>query len=472
MPPGRSSRQGIDADVDSAFGIRSVHDDDGVPTVRSANGSSSRRLHLLDHDDRAVVKLAVPVFFTLIAEPLYVLVDTAIVGRISTDALGGLALAGGVLIALTWMCGFLATGVTTQVAQRLGAGDRPGAQSAVAQGAWLAAIMSVVAVVAVESGGPVMLRALGGRGAVLDAATLYLRISALGIPAILFTLLALGWFRGSSDMRTPLRVAVSAALGNVVLEVIFVYGFGLGIAGSAWGTVIVQWCAVVVLARIVLRDVRPQRLHLAALRGLLAIGGAMLVRTGSMVATLVGATSVATRAGTQTLAAHQITAQTFSFLALAIDALAISTQSVFAEELGRGDVTTLGPMARRLVRLGALSGIVIGAGLAAVAYWLPAVFSPDAEVQHLARIALALLAVMQLSGAVVFTLDGVLMGAGRFTELAVAAVIAGAGFALVVGFGDELPGPRIATIWIALNMWMVLRVIGNGVVARRFLLAR
>jgi putative MATE family efflux protein len=419
-----------------------------------------------------VLKLAVPAFFTLIAEPLYVLVDTAIVGRISTDALGGLALAGGVLIAVTWMCGFLATGVTTQVAQRLGAGDRAGAASAVAQGAWLAAFLSVVAVAVIEAGGRSMLQALGGRGAVLDAAAVYLRISALGLPAILFTLLALGWFRGSTDMRTPLVVAVSAAIGNVVLEVIFVYGFDLGIAGSAWGTVIVQWCAVVVLGRVVLRDVRPERLHLAALRGLLAIGGAMLVRTGSMVATLVGATSVATRAGTQTLAAHQIAAQTFTFLALAIDALAISTQSVFATELGRGDVTTLEPMTRRLVRLGALSGVVIGCSLGVVAYWLPAVFTPDGDVQHLARIALALLAVMQLTGAIVFTLDGVLMGAGRFTELALAAVIAGAGFAGVVAFGDVLPGPRIATIWIALNTWMLLRMVGNGSVARRYLVTR
>jgi putative MATE family efflux protein len=397
---------------------------------------------------------------------VYILVDTAIVGRISTDALGGLALAGSVLVSISWLFGFLATGVTTQVGQRLGAGDRTGAESAVAQGAWLAAGLSLTSMAILLVLGPMILRLLGGTGDVLTNATTYLRISAFGVPAILFTFLALGWFRGTSNMRTPLIVAVTANVLNVVLEILLVFVFDLGIAGSAWGTVIVQWLSIVWLGAIVLRDVRPARLRRRELSGLVVIGGAMLLRTGSMIATMMYATSAATRGGKEVLGGHQIAIQTFSFLAFAIDALAISTQTVFAEELGRSEIARLRPLALRLVRLGAFAGLVLGIGLASVSMWLPKVFSPDGLVQNNARIALLLLAVMQVTGAVVFTLDGVLMGANLFGRLALVAVIAALAFALVLFVSGVFPGSRIVQIWVGLNAWMLARLIGNSWVAR------
>lgn len=421
-----------------------------------------------DQTDKRLLSAAVPVFFTLIAEPVYILVDTAIVGRISTAALGGLALAGSVMIALTWICGFLATGLTTQVAQRLGAGDRDGAETAFAQGVWLAGALSIVATIIVELAGPLMLEGLGGEREVLKNAETYLRISGFGIPAILFSLLALGWLRGSSNFRTPLVVAVVASITNVILEVLFVYGFDWGISGSAWGTVAVQWAAVLWLLRIVKGNVRLQRLRFGELRGLLAIGGAMLVRTGAMVATIIGATSVATRAGKLTLASHQVATQTFTFLALAIDALAISTQTLFAEEMGRGDATTLRSTARRLVRLGVIAGLLIGLVLAVVSPWLPGLFSPDVAVQNSAQVALLLLALMQVSGAFVFTLDGILMGANKFAQLAAVAVAGGCAFAVVVSLRTIVPGSRIAQVWIGMNVWMVVRAIGNALIAHRF----
>ncbi len=406
-------------------------------------------------------------FFTLIAEPVYILVDTAIVGRISTVALGGLALAGSVLVGVTWLFGFLATGVTTQVGQRLGSGDRAGAARAVAQGAWLALGLSTLTTAVLVVGGPTLLRLIGGEPDVIRDATTYLRVSALGVPAILFTFLCLGWLRGSSNMSTPLVVAVAANVINVVLELLFVFVFDWGIAGSAWGTVIAQWLSVLWLASVVLRDVRPQRLRVAELRGLLSIGGAMLLRTGSMIATITFATSAAARGGKSILGAHQIAIQTFSFLAFAIDALAISTQSVFAEELGRGDLNSLRPMTKRLVRLGGIAGVTLGCGLVAVSPWLPNLFSPDPLVQNNARRALLLLAVMQVTGAVVFTLDGVLMGANRFGQLAIVAMTAALAFAVTLAASGVLPGSRITQVWIGMNVWMAFRLVGNGIVARR-----
>ena len=174
-------------------------------TTRAAFGE-----RLFDATDRRLLRLAVPAFFTLIAEPLYIVVDTAVVGRISTAALGGLALAGTMLSASTWIFGFLATGVTTQVAQSRGAGDDTSGAEAVAQGAWVALVVSALTTLVLFFGGSWIAAKLGGKGDVLVAASTYIRIAAWGIPALLMSFLTIGWFRGIADTKTPLRVAIAA----------------------------------------------------------------------------------------------------------------------------------------------------------------------------------------------------------------------------------------------------------------------
>ena len=279
---------------------------------------------LLDATDRRLLRLAGPAFITLSAEPIYVLVDTAIVGHLGTTPLGGLAIAGTVLSTLTWLVMFLATGVTTQVGQRVGAGDQNGARSAVSQGLVAALGFGFGLAAIVAAAARPLARLVGGKNAVLDAGVSYLQVAALGMPAIALALLALGWYRGTENLRLPVQVAVGTNIANVVMELLFVWVFHWGIRGSAFATVIVQWSAVIVYGLALRGVIRFERPQSKALVALMKIGSALIVRTSMMVSTVAAATWLASKSGDAPLGAHQITMQIYLFCALMVDALAVS----------------------------------------------------------------------------------------------------------------------------------------------------
>ena len=194
-----------------------------------------RRISRLGHPastvDRQILGLAVPALGALVAEPLFVLVDSAIVGRLGTTELAGLSLASTLLVTVVGLCVFLAYATTAAVARRSGAGDRAGALQMGVDGLWLAAGLGVVLAVVAVAVAPWAVGALGATGDVAHQAVLYLRASAPGLPGMLLVLAATGALRGLQDTRTPLVVAGVGAVVNAVLNVVLVYGAGLGIAG-------------------------------------------------------------------------------------------------------------------------------------------------------------------------------------------------------------------------------------------------
>ena len=425
---------------------------------------------ILDATDRRLLRLAGPAFVTLSAEPIYVLVDTAVVGHLGTTPLGGLAIAGTVLSTLTWLVMFLATGVTTQVGQRIGAGDSHGARSAVSQGLVAALAFGLGLAVLVGTAARPLARLLGGRSAVLDAGVSYLQVAAFGMPAVALALLALGWYRGTENLRLPVLVAVASNVANVVLELLVVWVFHWGIRGSAFATVIVQWGAVLVYGLALKGIIRFQHPQSRALLALMKIGSALIVRTAMMVSTIAAATWLASKSGDSSLGAHQITMQIYLFCALMVDALAVSSQSVFASQMASRAPGELWPVTRRLIRLGFIAGGFLAAILAVGSPFLARAFSDDPAVLHSAKRALLWCTLMQVSGAVVFVLDGVLMGAGLFPQLAVGAFVAAVAFWAVVAITrGPVPVRGLNGVWVALNAWMAVRMVGNYSIARRFL---
>ena len=191
--------------------------------------------------DRELLRLAVPAVGALVAEPLYLLADTAVVGHLGTSPLAGLAVASGVLLFAYGMCIFLAYGTTASVARLTGAGRPEAAAAQAVQGLWLAASLGVTLAVLGAWFGQRLLGLLGAEGPVLDQAGTYLRISLLGAPAMLVMLAGVGYLRGLRDTVRPLWVAVGTAALNLILEVVLIYGFGLGIGASAAATVGAQW---------------------------------------------------------------------------------------------------------------------------------------------------------------------------------------------------------------------------------------
>ena len=419
----------------------------------------------LDPRDRRILALAAPALGTLAVEPLYVLVDTAIVGRLGTVPLGGLALASTVLTTTVFLCNFLAYGTTARVAFLTGRGDHAGAAATVAQALWACALLGVPLAVAVAALARPVAALLGGEGAVLDAAVTYLRISAVGVPLVLVAFVGQGHLRGLSDTRSPLVVVVVANALNVVLEVALVYGAGLGVAGSAWGTVVAQALAAAWFLRLsgarldASGAVRgPERREILAL---VRVGRHLMARTAALLAAVSLATAVAARLGPGPLGGHQVALQVSLFLALSVDALAIPAQALVGTALGLGDAAEARALARRVLRLGLVAGSALGAVLLALSPVLPHAFSRDPDVVRAATAALVLLAVEQPVAAAAMTLDGVLMGASDFAFLRTAMLGALGVFVPLALLVAAVPGLGVAGLWGALVAWMVARAAAN-----------
>jgi putative MATE family efflux protein len=377
--------------------------------------------------DREILRLAVPAFFALVAEPLFLLADSAIVGHLGTAQLAGLAIAGTALATLVSLCIFLAYGTTAAVARQVGAGDLTAAIRQGVDGLWLALAIGIVTGLIALPLVPSIIAGLGGHGAVASYAETYLRISLLGVPSILLVMAANGVLRGLQDTRTPLVVATVASIVNVGLNVLLVYGVGLGIAGSALGTVVAQTGAAAAFLVMVVRGARrvgaPLRPDFPGIRAAGRAGVPLLVRTLTLRIALVVTTYVAARQGQVALAAHQVAFTLWSFLAFALDALAIAGQAIVGKALGASDVVGTRAATRRMMQWGLWAGVVLGALLLLARPAYVPLFTTDQAVRDLLSQVLVVAALFQPVCGVVFVLDGVLIGAGDGRYLAWAGVM-------------------------------------------------
>jgi MATE family, multidrug efflux pump len=293
----------------------------------------------------------------------------------------------------------------------------------------------------------------------------YLRISALAAPAVLAALTGMGFVRGMQDTRTGFLVAGTANAVNLVLELVFIYGFGWGIAGSAWATVLAQYGAAAVFVAIVMRAARAHdvgwRPDRAGLRHLAGTGWPLVVRTATLLGALSGATAIAARLGTVPLAAHQIAFQIWSFLALTMDAIAVAAQAMVGRMIGAGRPDEARAAARRMLGWGVLVGAALGLALAAAHWGLAPVFTRDHAVRAQALSLLLIVALMQPLNAAVFVLDGVLIGAGDVRYLAGAMASALAIFFPVALVVLHLRAP-IEWLWACLGLLMLARLAGVG----------
>jgi len=406
--------------------------------------------------DREILRLAVPAFLALVAEPLFLLSDAAIVGHLGTTELAGLGIAGAVLQTLVGLCIFLAYGTTASVARHLGAGDLKAALTQGIDGCWLAVLIgTAVTVIGAVFARP-LVELFGAGSGVSDQATAYLEVAIFGTTPLLLMLATTGVLRGLQDTRTPLRVAVGGNLANIVLNVVLVYGLDLGIAGSALGSVLAQVASAGVLIAVVVRAARREGASLTPDRRGIATaahtGVPLVLRTLTLRACLLVGTYAATIAGRDTeidLATHQIAITLWAFLAFALDALAIAAQAITGRALGAGDVEGTRRLTRRMVQWGWGAGFASGLLLAATSPFLGPLFSPDPLVHHLLVPVLLVAALGQPIAGVVFVLDGVLIGAGDGTYLAwsglgVLALYAPAALLAALGPGGLVP------VWVAM----------------------
>ena len=384
--------------------------------------------------DKSILALALPALGALAAEPIFLLADTSMVGHLGADALGSIAIAGTILQTVLGLMIFLAYATTPRVARFMGQGDQKAAVGAGFDGIWLALICSVVLLAA---GLPVLgwlVGLFGPSAQVAAGATEYLTISWWGLPLMLVVIASTGLLRGLQDTKTPLYVAGGGFGLNIVLNVVFIYWLGMGVAGSAMGTVIAHaaMCSVYLVIA-----ARAARTHGADLRpdwaGVLAAAktsGWLLVRNASLRGGLIVLIAAATSLGTVALAALQVAQALFTALALVLDSIAIAGQALIGLEFGRGSTARIVAVERRLLLWGTGFGVVVGVVLAAVSPWAGMLFTSDADVRRQLVVLVLILALAMPVAGYVFTLDGILMGAqdarylalAQFTAFAVLAV--------------------------------------------------
>ncbi|MFI7285377.1 MATE family efflux transporter [Streptomyces anulatus] len=426
-------------------------------TKAPATPKNGRRRH-----DREIVALAVPAFGALVAEPLFVMVDSAVVGHLGTPQLAGLGIAAALLMTAVSIFVFLAYATTAAVARRVGAGDLPAAIRQGMDGIWLALLLGAAVVALAVPTAPWLVDIFGASDTAAPYAITYLRISILGIPAMLVVLASTGVLRGLQDTRTPLYVAIGGFTVNAALNVALVYGAGLGIAGSAWGTVIAQVGMAAAYLVVVIRGARKHGASLrpdaAGIRASARAGVPLLIRTLSLRAVLMIATAVAARLGDVDIAAHQIILSLWSLTAFALDAIAIAGQAIIGRYLGANDEKGAREACRRMVEWGIGCGIVLGVLIVLARPLFIPLFTSDPSVKDTLLPALLVVAVSQPIAGVVFVLDGVLMGAGDGRYLAWAMLVTLSAFAPVALLVPSLGG-GLTALWWAMTLMMAVRLV-------------
>ena len=422
-------------------------------------------MRLRSPHDLEILGLALPALGALAAEPLYVLADTAIVGHLGRPQIAALGLAGTVLAGAFTIFNFLTYGTTAVVARASGAGQPERAARLAAQALWVSLGIGAALLVLGEAVAGPLLRGLGGHGESGRDALVYFRIAAFGLPAALVALAGQGYLRGVSNLRRPLEIVVVANVANLVLEVLFVYGFHWGIAGSAAGTAIAQAGMGVAFAVELLRPAAASRRpSLTEMRPMVRVGRQIFVRTTALYASFLVAASVLARMGDAQLGAHQIAFQLFIFLALVLDAVAISGQVIVGRLLGAGDAEAAFASAARMIAWSTLVGLAFAVLLAPLSHWVPRLFTSDPAVLAQAAKLWPFFAAMQPIGGAVFALDGILIGASDTRYLMWSMLVAGAAFVAIAALALEF-GWGIVGVWVGLDALMVVRL---ALLAARF----
>lgn len=424
------------------------------------------RLWSIDALDRRILFIAVPALGSLLVEPIYVLTDTAVVGRLGTVPLGGLALASTVLNTLVWVFNFLSYGTTVRVAVRRGRDDPAGAATDALQALWLALGIGIVVAIGIGLTAAWLVGLIGDDPAVVDQGTTYLRISAVGVPFQFLVIASIGYLYGLPDTKRPFVVLALSTTTNLIVELVLVFGLDWGIAGSAWGTVLAQILSAAVMLAIVVPSLRADGLHHlsvvpSVMWAVVKVGAHLVHRTAFLLAALAVATAAASRVGTAELAGHQIAAQLFLFLAIGVDMFKVSGQSLVGHALGAGRPDEAREVVAHLYGWAWRAGLLLTAVTLALSPVLPRLFSDDADVHAPATTALIVLAVMQLPAAVTFVLDGVLMGANDFRDLRWQTTIAFAACLPLFVAVMVRPSLGIVTVWLGLLLWVCVRAVKN-----------
>jgi putative MATE family efflux protein len=408
---------------------------------------------------RRIAQLALPALVVLAAEPLYVLVDTAVVGHLGRVPLAAVAVSGTIMSVAVWFGNLMAYGTTGRAARRFGSGDRAAAVAEGVQTSWLALALGAVLILLAQIGAGPLTSALAGDPATAEAAAGWLRIASFGIPGLLLAAAGNGWMRGVQDTRRPLLFVLGANVLSAILCPLLVYPVGWGLHGSAVANVVAQTVSGGCFLIALIRETRELRPRPRVIRQQLTLGRDLLIRGAAFQACFLSATAVASRFGVAAVGAHQIALQLWFFSALALDAVAIAAQSLVGAALGGGDADGAREVARRVTIAGGIAGIAFAALAAAGAGKVPGWFTPDRSVHEQAAIVWPWFVGLMPFAGVVYALDGVLIGAGDvryLRNLTLVSALLGFLPAIWLAYWLDL---GLGGVWAGLGLFILIRFV-------------
>lgn len=412
---------------------------------------------------RRILGLALPALGVLAAEPLYLLFDIAVVGRLGALALAGLAIGGLVLAQVSTQLTFLSYGTTARAARMHGADRHDDAVQEGVQATWLAVGVGTLILVLGQLLAVPVAGVIAGDAEIAAAAVSWLRIALFGVPLILVALAGNGWMRGVQDTLRPLRYVVTGLALSALLCPLLVHGLWGAprweLAGSAVANVAGQFVAATFFIATLLRSGVPLRPRRRVIAAQLRLGRDLIARSLAFQACFLSAAAVASRFGAAAVAGHQVVLQLWNFVTLALDSLAIAAQALVGAALGAADRRGANRLAWRITAWSALFAVALAGIFLLGRNVIPALFTGDTAVLEQIDVAWwFFVAIMPFAG-VVFALDGVLLGAGDAAFLRNATLIAAlVGFLpfiwLSLAFEWGLGG-----IWTGLTVFIVLRMI-------------
>ncbi|MEU4811219.1 MATE family efflux transporter [Nocardia fluminea] len=417
---------------------------------------------------RRILGIAVPTLGVLVAEPLYLLFDIAVVGRLGALALAGLAVGAVILGSVSTQLTFLSYGTTARAARRHGAGDRTGAVEEGVQASWVGVAIGLVIVAVIQLFAVPLCSVLSGGGEIAGEALTWVRIALFGVPLILLSMAGNGWMRGVQDVRRPLTYVVVGLALSAVLCPVLVYGLlgapRMELAGSAVANLAGQSVSGVLFVYALLRERVSLRPRVAVMRAQLVLGRDLIVRSLSFQICFVSAAAVAARFGAASVAAHQLVLQLWNFLALTLDSLAIAAQTLVGAALGAGHAHGAKAIARRVTLWSEIFALVLVAVFAVGVTAIPLLFTDDPQVLERTHVIWWFFVAMIPVAGAVFALDGVLLGAGDAAFLRTATLVAALTGFLPLIWLSLIFEWGVAGIWSGLVAFILLRLI--AVVAR------
>ena len=411
-----------------------------------------------------MLAIALPMIASNLTIPLLSLVDTAVVGHLEHPwYLGGVALGSSLISLLFLLLGFLRMSTTGLTAQAYGADNKTAIRNSLLQAGLIALFLALVLLLHHPFIMPLVNVYSDAGSEVLEQAGIYFHIRIWSAPAALLNMVLLGWFLGMHNARYPMWLLLCNQSLNIVLDLVFVLGFGWQVAGVAAASVIADYSSLLLGLYLLRRLWRAQQLgsvnwlQLRQLSGygrLFALNRDIFIR--SLCLQLVFA-FIAFRGAAlddTIVAANAVLLSFLMLVSYALDGFAYAAEAMTGKAVGAKDQRDL----QRLFAILAQWGLVLGM-LFCLLFWLggPALITLLTSIEAVQitaadylpwLIALPLLAVWS------YLLDGIYIGATKARAMRNAMLVSFAGFVLCYATLHSLGNHAL---WLALSLFMLLR---------------